>query len=90
MCHARRHFFKFAESRCLEMGDSRPSGSSVGSGEEFGCGRHLFKFAEFRCLEMGDPRPSGSSLGSGEAFGCGRHFFKFAGSKMSGNGYLRP
>ncbi len=38
MCHARRHLFKFAEFRCLEMGDSRPSGSSLGSGEELDAG----------------------------------------------------
>ncbi len=50
MCHARRHLFKFAEFRCLEMGDSRPSGSSLGSGEDW---HHFFKFAGFRCLETG-------------------------------------
>ncbi len=38
MCHARRHLFKFAEFRCLEMGDSRPSGSSLESGEELDAG----------------------------------------------------
>jgi len=50
VCHARRHFFKFAEFRCLEMGYFRPSGSSLGSGEDW---HHFFKFAEFRCLETG-------------------------------------
>ncbi len=38
MCHARRHLFKFAEFRCLEMGHSRPSGSSLESGEELDAG----------------------------------------------------